>query len=566
MSADDSGSQKTRALGTRITALLILAIMLAGFAWESRAVRPQIDDAYISYRYARNLVEGRGLVFNPGERVEGMTNLAWTVAIAGGLALGVEAPVCAHVLGFLSGVALLFCTYSMALAGVGTRRTWLCALAPLPVLASNSFATWTLSGLETPLFVALTSAALLAQLRGRMGWATAAAIAATLTRPDGVLVAVVIYAAEVLPKLRDPRNLFTRPSHWAPVLTYAGAMIVLTAFRLLYYGSPVPNTFFAKVGGIPLQLGFDYCLDFFRGGTAWLLLPVAIGVWSNKRLAPGLCYVLLALAYTIYVGGDVFKNGRFLLPILPFLSAAAVIGIDAAFRRRQELGLALLSLLIAAAAWPLYAADALQFLLAMLLVLASFANVVRERLAWAPAAGMAAAALFVMALGSAQVAAVANDDTAHFPFSQQRRKAAFRNLRPDDFVASRARNLLNASPTPRLIASVAIGRLGYYSMLPILDILGLVDPHIARSASADVQIERHEQTRLEAKIIPGHQRSDPDYVLSRRPDYIFIPQRNLNTKWRHLPAVLDLWADPRLESLYVWDPTVSAYRRHDRRR
>ena len=515
MSADDSGRRQPLSAQTRITSLLILAITFAGFAWESRAVRPQIDDAYISYRYARNLVEGRGLVFNPGERVEGITNLAWTVAIAGGLALGVEPPLCAHVLGFLSGLALLCCAYAMARAGIERRRIWLCALAPLPVLASNSFATWTLAGLETPLFVALVSAALLAQLRGRMGWATAAAIAATLTRPDGVLVAVAIYAAEVLPRLRDPRNLFAKPSHWAPVLTYAGAMIALTAFRLLYYGSPVPNTFFAKVGGIPLQLGFDYCLDFFRGGTAWLALPAAIGVYCNKRLVPGLCYVLLVLAYTVYVGGDVFKNSRFLFPTLPFLSAAAAIGIAAAFRRRREFGLALLTFLIAAAVWPLYGA---------------------------------------------------ND----FPFSQSfsrlRHKAAFRNLRSDDFVAAQARNLLNTSPTPRLIASAAIGRIGYYSMLPVLDILGLVDPHIARSRSADVQAERHEQMRLEANVVPGHQRSDPDYVLSRRPDYIFIPKRDLNTRWRHLPAVLDLWADSRLESLYEWDPNMTAYHRRDHKR
>lgn len=32
------------------------------------------EDAFISFRYARNLVDGHGLVFNPGERVEGYTN------------------------------------------------------------------------------------------------------------------------------------------------------------------------------------------------------------------------------------------------------------------------------------------------------------------------------------------------------------------------------------------------------------------------------------------------------------------------------------------------------------
>jgi len=49
------------------------------------------DDAFISFRYAQNLVDGNGLVFNPGERVEGYTNLSWTLLMAGVLAAGIWA-------------------------------------------------------------------------------------------------------------------------------------------------------------------------------------------------------------------------------------------------------------------------------------------------------------------------------------------------------------------------------------------------------------------------------------------------------------------------------------------
>ena len=41
------------------------------------------DDAFISFRYARNLLDGHGLVWNPGERVEGYTNFLWTILLAG---------------------------------------------------------------------------------------------------------------------------------------------------------------------------------------------------------------------------------------------------------------------------------------------------------------------------------------------------------------------------------------------------------------------------------------------------------------------------------------------------
>ena len=40
------------------------------------------DDAFISFRYARNLLEGHGLVFNPGERVEGYSNFLWVLELA----------------------------------------------------------------------------------------------------------------------------------------------------------------------------------------------------------------------------------------------------------------------------------------------------------------------------------------------------------------------------------------------------------------------------------------------------------------------------------------------------
>lgn len=50
-----------------------------------------IDDAFISFRYADNLAAGKGLVLNPGQRVEGISNLLWTVSLGGTeFALGVS--------------------------------------------------------------------------------------------------------------------------------------------------------------------------------------------------------------------------------------------------------------------------------------------------------------------------------------------------------------------------------------------------------------------------------------------------------------------------------------------
>src|SRR5205823_2531369 len=82
--------------------------ILAGFLWLTLACSPfVIDDAFISFRYAENLVRGYGLVFNPGERVEGYTNFLWVLIIAGAKALGGDSLLSAKVLGTLANLVTL---------------------------------------------------------------------------------------------------------------------------------------------------------------------------------------------------------------------------------------------------------------------------------------------------------------------------------------------------------------------------------------------------------------------------------------------------------------------------
>ncbi len=62
--------------------LLSFLPWLALLAWLSSVAWFLCDDAFISFRYTRNLLEGHGLVFNPGERVEGYTNFLWILELA----------------------------------------------------------------------------------------------------------------------------------------------------------------------------------------------------------------------------------------------------------------------------------------------------------------------------------------------------------------------------------------------------------------------------------------------------------------------------------------------------
>jgi hypothetical protein len=90
-------------------ASLGLIPFLFAFWVESRAPALLIDDAYITFRYAENLVRGHGLVFNPGERVLGTTAPLWAGLLAAARELGAEIPAAALLLG------QLFCALSCAI-------------------------------------------------------------------------------------------------------------------------------------------------------------------------------------------------------------------------------------------------------------------------------------------------------------------------------------------------------------------------------------------------------------------------------------------------------------------
>jgi len=101
----------------------LLALSLALYAVMAVRLRFVCDDAYISFRYARNLAEGLGLVYNPGERVEGYSNFLWVLAAAGLKACGLNVLLLMPILGALCGALLIWRVHRAA------GSTW----APGPV-------------------------------------------------------------------------------------------------------------------------------------------------------------------------------------------------------------------------------------------------------------------------------------------------------------------------------------------------------------------------------------------------------------------------------------------------
>ena len=111
------------------------------------------DDAFISYRYVKNFVNGHGLVFNPGERVEGYTNFLWIIILSIFAQLGLDMIIVSKVLGIAAGATTLFIIYQISL-NLFRKKDWFFPLfAPLLLASNSAFAYWSISGLESVFFV-----------------------------------------------------------------------------------------------------------------------------------------------------------------------------------------------------------------------------------------------------------------------------------------------------------------------------------------------------------------------------------------------------------------------------
>jgi hypothetical protein len=328
------------------TNLVSIAIGLAALVWAGLVALDQwwtADDAFISFRYARNLVDGLGLVFNVGERVEGFTNLLWTLWMAVGLRLGFAAEGWANSWGlgcYLATIALLWVQHRFD-ARVWTGGAFVLPVAAVGAALSVDWAIWAVSGMETALFTLLLTAAFVSAARslsteegGGRWWPLAGALSglAAITRPDGMLPAYIIGLASLV---------WGRPRLRAAFLFAFGFAILwlpTTAWRIAYYGDFFPNTYYAKSAWLPwYEQGWHYAGLFFRrywpllAGPVLLLVAAVVGRTRRRRkrldssrvALHGRAIVLclaIALTYTWYVirvGGD-FMFARTLIPVLPF--------------------------------------------------------------------------------------------------------------------------------------------------------------------------------------------------------------------------------------------------------
>jgi len=306
--------------------------------WDSRWVQ---DDAYISFRYARNLVEGNGLVFNSGDRVEGYTNFLWTMMAAVPLATGATDPLPAM---HRTARILWFSSYGLLLAFGGylvSRRVYTAPLIAAPLLAHWSFNQWYLSGMETGLvsFLFLLTLVLFAVQDGKRTLLAVlfgtCCVLLLMSRPDTV---VFVWGLALAMVVCNPRWLAARDfwRRWVPsfLLPVVAIYLPYTLWRLWYYGSFLPNTYYAKAAYNPAyQRGWEYLTKYFEiyDFAPLLLVPAAAALITHdqvlRRFLAGSVFGGAAVfLYVVRLGGD-FMEWRFLMPITGVIFAAIGIGL-----------------------------------------------------------------------------------------------------------------------------------------------------------------------------------------------------------------------------------------------
>lgn len=340
----------------RAAALALVGVLAAYFALVAR-FEWICDDAFISLRYARNLVQGRGLVFNPGEDppVEGFTNLLWVLWLAPFELAGLDTPLVARWSAAACGAALLVLLFR-ALASSSGR--WIAAgCAALFVAALPPFAVWSTSGLETmPFALALFGAfcALTAE-HARPRLAIVSASAAVLLRADGFAFVGLVLAAAASTNF----SARSRERSRALVATALAVSAVVAAhflWRRWYFGAWTPNTARVKVelGAQALEFGAKYAATFLAAFPSVLVAAVYASVEAlRRRDTRSMAALIVAagvFAYAMLVGGDFMAMGRFLVPALPFLALAfgRALGLESgAGRTKLAVSLALTAACVA---------------------------------------------------------------------------------------------------------------------------------------------------------------------------------------------------------------------------
>jgi len=327
------------------------AILLAVNAFLTPAFR--VDDSYITFRYSTNLASGKGLLFNAGDPVEGISNPLWAVLLAAFVPLKWNLLETARSLSALAAIGCLYLVFASVRRATGSGLAG--GFGALLLASHMGFVLWIYPGLETLFFAFLLTLLIhhILWLAEKPSALWPLVVASTLclvlpaARPESILVTLAITVPGTVAAFGISRQ---RALVWPIACTVAG-FLYLEFLRYTYYGEWLPNTYYAKVdSGYAALTRMGGLSDVVQNHpAAFLIAAVGLGIFalrtvrgdlSIQRMGPCkralIATTLGALganaAFIWTAGQDWMPGWRYFLPVLPALCILAAFGMFQIFK------------------------------------------------------------------------------------------------------------------------------------------------------------------------------------------------------------------------------------------
>ena len=312
---------------SRAMTLKALYLLLVSGALYILFSRWAYDDPFITFRYAQNLRQGLGFVYNPGEQVQSTTTPLFAILLAVLSYLWDDLPQLAVFIGCVSLAFSGLVLWQLAKLWKTPRAGW----AGLVLYPTFSMVLATL-GSETPLYLALCLGAWVGYESKKYLLTSVCLALAVLTRSDA-LVVVGILAIDYLVNVRSAIP-------WSALLLFFALTAPWLIFSSTYFGSWVPATLFAKqqqaimsgenysfVSGFILQLqNFSALYQYWLEGLLGLGGVLFVAIHFRRALV----FLLWAPLYFLaYANLGVTRYFWYYAPLAPAFIAAVGLGLTA---------------------------------------------------------------------------------------------------------------------------------------------------------------------------------------------------------------------------------------------
>lgn len=333
-----------------LVAAALVAIVAAALAHSARYADAFIDDAFITFRHAMNLMQGNGFTCNAGERIEGTSSFLAAMLATVPIFLDLDPLEFSRTVGTLAFAGCTLSAYFGVCACVRDRIGRLLGLGAAALTASTaSLAFHSRTGLETVLYAFLVALALVLYLRRFLGtaekpssmWAVTMGVA-SLTRPEGpAFFLLMVGLAPLTERGRRFRPLAR------DLLAFAAVVLPVLVFRLWYFEAWMPNSVLAK-SGTPLSLralhsgvliramGYGATHGdhgFLTAQAAAALLTACALVTASTRFAGAVVGSLVAGCAAVVIwngmGSDWMPYQRLMIPAVVPLAVGAALGLRA---------------------------------------------------------------------------------------------------------------------------------------------------------------------------------------------------------------------------------------------